>query len=94
MQLLKLAESSHGYLLAVTHVRNLLAATTIIEGGDRDKVPVRGGPSTGTITIAEKVGDKWTMHLEDGKQVVRPMEPLFNASESEPLSAATRAGIS
>jgi broad specificity phosphatase PhoE len=70
-QLLKLAEEARGYVLAVTHVRNLLAATCIIEGGDRDKVPVRGGPSTGTITIVEKVGEKWVMRREDGKAVVQ-----------------------
>ena len=93
MQLLNLAENSRAYVLAVTHVRNLLAATTIIEGGDRDKVPVRGGPSTGTITIVEKFGDKWTMRRDDGKEVVQPMERFLNASASEPLSAATGASI-
>ena len=86
-QLLNLAENSRGYVLAVTHVRNLLAATTIIEGGDKDKVPVRGGPSTGTITIVEKFGDKWTMHRDDGREVVQPVERLLNALASEPLSA-------
>ena len=68
--LLGLAESSEGYVLAVTHVRNLLAATIIIEGGDLNKVPVKGGPSTGTITIVEKIDGRWKILREDGREVV------------------------
>jgi broad specificity phosphatase PhoE len=71
MQLLNLADASRGYVLAVTHVRNLLAATSIIEGGDRDRVPVRGGLSTGEITIVEKLEGKWTMRRDDGRAVVQ-----------------------
>ena len=58
-------------MLAVTHVRNLLAATTIIEGGDKNKVPVKGGPSTGTISMVEKIDGKWTISREDGREVVQ-----------------------
>jgi len=71
-QLLNLAESSEGCVLAVTHVRNLLAATTIIEGGDRNKVPVKGGPSTGTISIVEKIDGRWRVLRDDGRQIVQP----------------------
>jgi broad specificity phosphatase PhoE len=71
-QLMNLADSSEGCVLAVTHVRNLLAATTIIEGGDRNKVPVKGGPSTGTISIVEKIEGKWRILRDDGRQVVQP----------------------
>jgi broad specificity phosphatase PhoE len=70
-ELLSLADSSNGYVLAVTHVRNLLAATTIIEGGDKNKVPVKGGPSTGTISMVEKIDGKWTISREDGREVVQ-----------------------
>ena len=75
-QLLEMAEASDGYILAVTHVRNLLAAATIIEGGDKDKVPVRGGPSTGTITIVEKISGSWRIRREDGNNVVQELAPL------------------
>jgi len=71
-ELLLIAEAAKGYVLAVTHVRNLLAATSIIEGRDKDKVPVCGGPKTGTITIVERIGVGWTIHREDGSSVVQP----------------------
>jgi broad specificity phosphatase PhoE len=70
-QLLSLADASNGYVLAVTHVRNLLAATVIIEGGDRNKVPVKGGPSTGTISIVEKIEGRWKILREDGRDIVQ-----------------------
>jgi broad specificity phosphatase PhoE len=78
--LLDLADGSNGCVLAVTHVRNLLAATTIIEGGDKDKVPVRGGPSTGTISIVEKVGESWKIRRDDGNNVVQDLAPLSNSA--------------
>ena len=70
-ELLSRAESCNGYVLAVTHVRNLLAATTIIEGGDKSKVPVKGGPSTGTISVVEKVGGAWRIRRDDGREIVQ-----------------------
>ena len=73
-ELLSLAESCRGYVLAVTHVRNLLAATTIIEGGDEGKVPVKGGPSTGTISIVEKIGGAWKIRRDDGREIVQSMK--------------------
>jgi broad specificity phosphatase PhoE len=69
--LLSLADASDAYVLAVTHVRNLLAATVIIEGGDKNKVPVRGGPSTGTISVVEKIDGRWRIHREDGREIVQ-----------------------
>jgi glucosyl-3-phosphoglycerate phosphatase len=71
MELLSLADASEGYVLAVTHVRNLLAATTIIEGGDKNKVPVKGGPSTGTISFVEKIEGRWRILREDGREIVQ-----------------------
>jgi broad specificity phosphatase PhoE len=68
--LLSLADSTDGCVLAVTHVRNLLAAATIIEGGDKSKVPVKGGPSTGTVSIVEKVEGRWRILREDGRDIV------------------------
>jgi len=57
--LLDMAEQSPAPIVAVTHVRNLLATATFISGGDRDRVPVRGGPATGTLTILHKNGPQW-----------------------------------
>ncbi len=60
-ELLNRAEESPNCVVAVTHVRNLLASSTIILGGDRDKIPVKGGPHTGALVVVEKVGGAWTM---------------------------------
>jgi broad specificity phosphatase PhoE len=83
-ELLSLADSSNGYVLAVTHVRNLLAATTIIEGGDKNKVPVKGGPSTGTISMVEKIDGKWTISREDGREVVQ--QSRFSLEEAAAIA--------
>ena len=85
-QLLHLAEESKGYVLAVTHVRNLLAAATIIEGGDKDKVPVSGGPSTGTISIVEKIRGSWKIRRDDGNNVV---QTVLSHSDRPDLSHGT-----
>ena len=85
-QLLELADRTTSHVLAVTHVRNLLAAKTIIEGGDSDKVPVRGGPSTGTIGIVEKIEGRWKIRRHDGREIVQ----LQDAHEPDNLNFATR----
>ena len=85
-RLLDLAEVSKGYVLAVTHVRNLLAAATIIEGGDKDKVPVSGGPSTGTISIVEKIRGSWKIRRDDGNNVV---QTVLSHSDQPDLSHGT-----
>jgi broad specificity phosphatase PhoE len=83
-ELLRLADAAKGYVVAVTHVRNLLAATTIIKGGDSRKVPVKGGPSTGTITIVEKISNQWNIRRDDGGDVVQePRAPIAAATEEE-----------
>jgi len=71
-ELLSLADASDACILAVTHVRNLLAATVIIEGGDSAKVPVKGGPSTGAISVVEKIRGRWRILREDGREIVDP----------------------
>jgi broad specificity phosphatase PhoE len=63
-ELLNLAENSPGYVVAITHVRNLLATKTILEHGDRNCVPVRGGPPTGALTIVEKKQGVWRISDE------------------------------
>lgn len=99
-ELLSMAEASNGYVLAVTHVRNLLAAATIIEGGDRNKVPVRGGPATGTISIVEKLNGRWKIFRDDGQDVVQldrisyqdgvEPHPLTDARHNSPELASAR----
>jgi broad specificity phosphatase PhoE len=60
-ELLRIAEDAAGDIIAVTHVRNLLAAGTILAHGDAEHVPVQGGPSTGSLTMIEKVDGRWRM---------------------------------
>lgn len=61
-QLMNFAEPLSKDLVVITHVRNLLATKTIVEHGDRDRVPVRGGPPTGTLIVVEKKNDTWRVH--------------------------------
>jgi probable phosphoglycerate mutase len=94
-ELLRLADAAKGYVVAVTHVRNLLAATTIIEGGDSRKVPVKGGPSTGAITVVEKIGSQWKIRRDDGGAVVQePLAPLAAGSGEEDRSATQSTSVS
>ena len=69
-ELMNLAQRSSGSVVAVTHVRNVLATQTIIEHGDRDRVPVKGGPPTGTLIIVEKVSGVWQMRADDSRPTV------------------------
>lgn len=66
MELLEIAVQSPTCLVAVTHHRNLLAAPTILQGGDKTKIPVRGGYPTGTLTIVEKKNGAWKIGTENG----------------------------
>jgi len=68
-ELMNIALHSAKCVVAVTHVRNVLATQTIIEHGDRDRVPVRGGPPTGTLVIVEKEGGIWRMKTDSGKSL-------------------------
>jgi broad specificity phosphatase PhoE len=84
--LLTLADSSTGCILAVTHVRNLLAATIIIEGGNKDRVPVKGGPSTATINLVEKIDGRWRILREDGREIVQQTTlPFENVSSTSSM---------
>jgi 2,3-bisphosphoglycerate-dependent phosphoglycerate mutase len=62
-ELLVRAEQSTNCVVAVTHVRNLLAASTVILGGNKDKVPVKGGPQTGSLVVVEKINGAWNLRL-------------------------------
>jgi broad specificity phosphatase PhoE len=65
-ELMNLAHASARCIVAVTHVRNLLASRTVVEQGDPSRVPVRGGPSTGTLTIVEKQDGIWRFRPGNG----------------------------
>jgi broad specificity phosphatase PhoE len=73
--LLSEAETTTKSIAVVTHVRNLLASTTIILGGDRDKVPVKGGPGTGAVLVAEKLQGTWTLHAAARGGLMAPQYP-------------------
>src|ERR1017187_3442946 len=60
-ELLSLAEASPNSIAVVTHVRNLLATSSVITGSDRDKVPVKGGPHTGAVVVVEKEQGRWNI---------------------------------
>jgi broad specificity phosphatase PhoE len=60
-KLMELADAATGTVVAITHVRNLLATKSIVEHGDRNRVPVKGGPSTGTLLVIERLHGVWTM---------------------------------
>jgi broad specificity phosphatase PhoE len=74
-ELLARAESSPNSIAVVTHVRNLLASATIVLGGDKNKVPVKGGPQTGAVVVAEKVRGSWRMYTGSTKTLIAPPQP-------------------
>jgi broad specificity phosphatase PhoE len=74
-ELLSQAEASPNSVAVVTHVRNLLASSTIILGGDKNKIPVKGGPQTGALVVVEKVDGAWKMHTGSTETVADPVEP-------------------
>jgi broad specificity phosphatase PhoE len=69
-ELLDIAARSVDCIVAVTHVRNLLAAPTLIQGGDRAHIPVRGGPNTGSLVWVEKDGKGWKLRVDEAAEPV------------------------
>jgi 2,3-bisphosphoglycerate-dependent phosphoglycerate mutase len=72
--LLAEAEASQNSIAVVTHVRNLLASTNIILGGDKDKVPVKGGPPTGAVLVIQKVRGAWKIHTGSPTALLTPLQ--------------------
>ncbi len=62
--LLDAAARSRNCIVAVTHVRNLLATPTIVTGGDKTRIPVTGGPKTGSLLWVERRRGRWRIRLE------------------------------
>ena len=64
LALMALAADSCQVIAAVTHVRNFLAAPTVIHGGDRHNVEVRGGPKTGSVYVIEQTNGQWSVRAD------------------------------
>jgi broad specificity phosphatase PhoE len=63
--LLEEAEKTPKHVVAVAHYRNLVAGIAIMSGGNRDSVPMRGGPPTGSFVVFERTRGKWTIGSPD-----------------------------
>jgi broad specificity phosphatase PhoE len=95
LSLLELAGSSDRTIAAVTHVRNFLAAPSVIEGSDKNKVPVTGGPKTGSIYLVEKIEGKWRLRTDQFEAATNTpfLVPTAPVAERPGLRAgAARAG--
>jgi broad specificity phosphatase PhoE len=76
-ELMGLALRSEKCVVAVTHVRNVLAAQTVIEQGNPDHVPVRGGPPTGTLLVVENEDGIWRIRTDDGRSAAVAPQPML-----------------
>lgn len=85
-ELLARAAQSSNCIVAVTHVRNLLATATIILGGDKDKVPVKGGPHTGALVVVEQLDGAWRIHDATGNLAASDPEVLAARPAIEALT--------
>jgi broad specificity phosphatase PhoE len=72
-ELIAIAARSRDCIVAVTHVRNLLAAPTLLHGGDRSHIPVRGGPKTGSLVWVEKHGKGWNLRVDEAPEPGRSL---------------------
>jgi broad specificity phosphatase PhoE len=77
-ELLDIASRTTGCIVAVTHVRNLLAAPVLLHGGDRRHIPVKGGPKTGSLVWVEKQGKEWHLRVDEAP-VADPRVKQHNA---------------
>jgi probable phosphoglycerate mutase len=64
-ELIEIAAGSENHIIAVTHVRNLLAARALLNDGDRGRIPVTGGPKTGSLVWVEKNGTGWDLRVDE-----------------------------
>jgi broad specificity phosphatase PhoE len=107
MELLEIAAHSPTCIVAVTHHRNLLAAPTILQGGDKTKIPVRGGPKTGSLLWVEPKDNRWNLRIDEvsvpaspastPKEVlytslVQPVSPPLGKGSSAPENQETAGG--
>jgi 2,3-bisphosphoglycerate-dependent phosphoglycerate mutase len=83
-ELIDIAARSTGCIVAVTHVRNLLAAPTLLHGGDKSRIPVSGGPQTGSLVWVEKQGKGWNLRVDEGSERV---QAIGTTRKSAPASS-------
>ncbi len=88
--LLDLALQTPGCIVAVTHVRNVLASHCVIEHGNPERVPVRGGPPTGTLVLVENQNGIWKMRVDAGSARGQVPPPMLQDA-STPVLAEARA---
>jgi 2,3-bisphosphoglycerate-dependent phosphoglycerate mutase len=83
-ELIEIAERATDCVVAVTHVRNLLAAPTLLHGGDRSRIPVSGGPKTGSLVWVEKNGEGWNLRVDQAPETVTDGALHFAATSFQP----------
>jgi broad specificity phosphatase PhoE len=82
-ELIDIADRANGCIVAVTHVRNLLAAPTLLHGGNKSLIPVKGGPKTGSLVWVEKNGKGWNLRVDEAPE---PVEAMAGNGERAPAS--------
>lgn len=90
-ELLEIASRTKRNVVVVTHVRNLLATPSIVAGGDKTQVPMKGGPGTASLTWVEQHGKRWRLRVDQPENVfpqVRTGEP-DPAPSKTPLDSST-----
>jgi broad specificity phosphatase PhoE len=80
-ELLVIADRSTECTVAVTHVRNLLAAPALLAGGPRGHIPVSGGPRTGSLVWVEKNGKGWILRVDEAPEPVQAAGTPPSASQ-------------
>lgn len=87
MELLEIAERSPSCIVAVTHHRNLLAVPTILQNGDKTKIPVRGGARTGDLLWVEQKDNRWTAWIDKVPTPATTLKPVMHNSLVQPAGA-------
>src|ERR1700690_186979 len=64
-ELLDIANRAKGCVVAVTHVRNLLAAPILLHGGDKRPIRGSGRPTKGCLVWVEKNGKGWNLRVDE-----------------------------
>jgi broad specificity phosphatase PhoE len=64
--LLVQASRSSKHIVAVTHVRNVLATPTILKDGDKTQIPVKGGAKPGSVIWVEQTDGRWVARAHEG----------------------------
>jgi broad specificity phosphatase PhoE len=94
-ELLDIAKRSADHIVAVTHVRNLLAAPALLNGGDRGCIPVTGGPKTGSLVWVEKNNKRWNLRVDEAPSVSLPSqcENIDIGRHEKPVSSQRGLGV-